>query len=187
MLVEGAELVANGDEARGQNSAERRLRHVTSSRIPDLAREILSRRLIAAFATPSPDQSVHVVPMWFRLDGDRILLPTSRQSRKIQNLRRSARATVMVDDSRGGLTVRGVMLVGSADVIERPEARTLNRSIHLKYVTAEGLGLAEVQQHLETDDVTICLIPERVVIWDHTAMPGSRALAARGLGLPLDR
>lgn len=160
---------------------------MTSSPIPPVAREILNRRLIAAFATLDPDQRAHVVPMWFRLDGDRILLPTSGKTRKIHNLRRSARATVMVDDSRGGLTVRGVMLMGSTDVVERAEARTLNRSIHLKYVTAEGLDLAEVQQHLETDDVTIRLTPERVVIWDHTAMPASRALAARGLGLPLDR
>jgi nitroimidazol reductase NimA-like FMN-containing flavoprotein (pyridoxamine 5'-phosphate oxidase superfamily) len=160
---------------------------MTSSPIPPLAREILNRRLIAAFATLDPDYGLHVVPMWFRLDGDRILLPTSGRSRKIQNLRRGTRATVMVDDSRGGLTVRGVMLTGSPNVVERPEARTLNRSIHLKYVTAKGLDLAQVQQHLESDDVTICLIPERVVLWDHTAMPGSRALAARGLGLPLDR
>jgi PPOX class probable F420-dependent enzyme len=147
----------------------------------------LDRRLIAALATLDEAQSIHVVPMWFRLDGDHLLIPTSGKTRKVRNLRRNPSATVMVDDSRGGLSVRAVVLAGSARIVEGPEARSLNRSIHVRYVTDEGLDLPEVRAHLQADDVTIHLVPERVRVWDRTAAPASRLLVAGGFALPLDR
>jgi hypothetical protein len=92
----------------------------------------------------------------------------------------------MVEQARGGLDVRGVMLVGSVEITGGAEARRLNRSIHLKYVTAEGLELPEVRVYLDGDDVTIRLLPDRVATWDLTDSPGSRALSRTGLALPLD-
>jgi PPOX class probable F420-dependent enzyme len=159
---------------------------VSSRILPPLAQEVLSLRLIASLATLGDDGSVHLVPMWFRWDGQAVLIPTSGRTRKVRNLRRTPRATVTVDQCRAGLDVRGVMLVGSAEITEGPEARRLNRSIHLRYVPAEGLDLPEVRRYLETDDVTIRVRPERVVTWDLTESAGSRELARRGLTLPLD-
>jgi PPOX class probable F420-dependent enzyme len=154
--------------------------------LPALAEELLGLRLIATLATIDADGAPHAVPMWFAWDGGSVLIPTSGRTRKIRNLRRSPRATLMVEQCRGGLDIRGAMLTGSAAITEGTEARRLNRSIHLKYVTAEGLDLPEVRGYLDTDDVTIRLRPDRVVTWDLTDSPGSRALARAGLALPLD-
>jgi len=159
---------------------------VSPAALPHVAHELLALRLIATLATLSEDSSLHAVPMWFRWDGTSVLIPTSGQTRKIRNLRRTPRATVTVDQCRGGLDVRGVMLMGTVDIAEGTEARHLNRSIHLKYVTAEGLDLSEVRRYLDTDDVTIRMRPDRVITWDLTESPGSRALARAGLALPLD-
>jgi PPOX class probable F420-dependent enzyme len=154
--------------------------------LPPLASELLGLRLIATLATIDADGAPHVVPMWFVWDGERVMIPTSGQTRKVRNLRRTPRATLMVEQARGGLDVRGAMLVGSTEIAEGAEARRLNRSIHLKYVTAEGLALPEVRSYLDTDDVTIRLRPDRITTWDLTDSPGSRALAREGLARPLD-
>lgn len=154
--------------------------------LPPLALELLGKRLIASLATLNEDGSIHCVPIWFRWDGQTVLIPTSGKTKKIRNLRRRPRPTVMIDESRAGLDVRGIMLVGSGRLVEGPEALALNRSIHLKYLTAESRDLAEVDEYLKTDDVTIRVVPERVVTWDLSGSPGRHALARRGLALPLD-
>ena len=101
-------------------------------------------------------------------------------------MRASGHATVMVDESRAGLDVRGVMLVGSVEIVGGTEALELNRLIHLKYTTPEGLDLEQVRNYLRTDDVTIRLAPEKVVTWDLASSPGGLELSRRGLALPLD-
>jgi PPOX class probable F420-dependent enzyme len=154
--------------------------------LPALAERLLGLRLIASLATIDADGTPHVVPMWFLHDRGSVLIPTSARTRKIRNLRRAPRATLMVEQAGGGLDVRGAMLVGGVEIIEGVEARRLNRTIHLKYVTAEGLALPEVRSYLDADDVTIRLRPERVSTWNLTDSPGSQALARAGLALPLD-
>ena len=159
---------------------------MSAATVSPAAREVLALRLIATLATLGADGSLHAVPMWFRWDGTSVLIPTSGRTVKIRNLRRSPQATVMVDQCRGGLEIRGVMLRGTAEILEGAAARELNRSIHLRYVSAEGLALPEVRRYLDTDDVTIRVRPSRVATWDLTGSPASRALVRAGLALPLD-
>jgi Pyridoxamine 5'-phosphate oxidase len=151
-----------------------------------LALEILSRRLIANLATLNENGTVHLVAMWFRFEEGRVLLPTSSRTRKIRNLRARPVATIMVDESRAGLDLRGVMLVGATTVLDGPDTVAINRPIHLKYVTAVGLALPDVGRYLGTDDVTISLVPDRITTWDLASTPGALALARRDLALPLD-
>ena len=153
---------------------------------PALALEILSRRLIANLATLNEDGTVHLVAMWFSFEEGRVLMPTSSRTRKIRNLRARPVATIMVDESRAGLDLRGVMLVGAATVLDGSDALAINRSIHLKYVADAGLALPDVHRYLGTDDVTIRLVPDRITTWDLTGTPGALALARRGYALPLD-
>jgi PPOX class probable F420-dependent enzyme len=145
-----------------------------------LARELLSARLIAHLATLNPDGTPHAVGMWFIWDGEVLLMPTSRETRKAKNALRDPRATVTIDDSRGGFDLRGVTIVGRAEIIDAPRSLDLNREIHRKYVTDRGLSLAPVHEYLATDDVTIRLVPERVSSWDLRATPQGRALIETG-------
>ena len=151
-----------------------------------LARELLEARLIANFATLNGDGSVHLVGMWFLWDGEAVLLPTSGATRKVTNLERDARATVMIDDSRGGFDLRGITLTGRAAILRGPEAVSLNRRIHLKYVTERGRSLQPVDRYLGTDDVTIRFSPERVSSWDLRSTEQSSALVETGEFRPLD-
>jgi PPOX class probable F420-dependent enzyme len=148
--------------------------------------ELLAKRLIANLATLNPDGSVHLGGMWFLWEDGALLLPTSGRTRKARNLARDPRATVMIDDSRGGLDLRGVTLVCRGEVVGGEGARDVNRRIHLKYLTEQGRALAEVDSYLSTDDVTLRLEPVRVSAWDLRSTPGGRALLESGEFRPLD-
>jgi PPOX class probable F420-dependent enzyme len=146
----------------------------------EIARELLEARLIANLAAVNPDGSIHLVAMWFLWDGEAVLSPTHRGTRKARNLQRDPRATVMIDDSRGGFDLRGVTLVCEADIVDAPASRALNRRVHLKYVTELGLELDPVEQYLATDDVTLRFRPTKISSWDLRNTEQGRALMQSG-------
>jgi PPOX class probable F420-dependent enzyme len=152
-----------------------------------LATELLAAPLLANLATFNADRSVHLVPVWFLLDGRAIVIPTSGRSRKARNLEREPQATVMVHESRGGIDVRGLTLVGHAQILRGPEAVALNDRIHLKYVSARGLALESVRDFLASDDVTIRIVVERATWWDETGTDAARDLRASGEFVTTDR
>ena len=149
--------------------------------------ELLDARLISNLASINPNGTVHLVAMWFRRDGDCILFPTSHHTRKARNLRRHPHATAMIDRSRAGLDLRGVQIKGPVELVEGSRARGLNRSIHERYITDEGLHEPAVAAYLsEGDDVTIRLSIERISTWNLADAPAGLALRASGRAHPLD-
>jgi PPOX class probable F420-dependent enzyme len=150
-----------------------------------LVHELLAARLIANLATLNRDGSIHLVAMWFLWDGEGVTIPTSRKTRKARNLARDPRATVMIDDSRGGFDLRGITLVGSAEIVGPPRALELNRRIHEKYVTEAGLALERVEAYLANDDITIRVVPEKVSSWDLRSTEQGSSLLQTGEFHPL--
>lgn len=149
-----------------------------------LADELLAAPLVAALATFNGDGSIHVVPVWFLRDGDALLVPTSGANRKARNLDRDPRATMMVHDSRGGVDVRGLTLLGRAEIVRGEEALALNARVHRKYVSARGLAVRALREFLAGDDVTLRFVPERVSWWDETETEAARALRGTGEAVP---
>ena len=149
--------------------------------------QLLEARLIANLASINPNGSVHLVAMWFRRDGDALLFPTSSHTRKVRNLRRHPQATTMIDISRAGLDLRGVQIKGVVELVEGAEAHRLNRSIHERYVTPDGLADERIAAYLTSgDDVTVRLLIERVSSWNLADGPAGRALKASAGAYPLD-
>lgn len=54
----------------------------------------------AKVGTIGPDGAPHVAPVWFALDGDRLVFTTGADTVKGRNLRRDRRVAVSVDDER---------------------------------------------------------------------------------------
>lgn len=150
-----------------------------------LAQELLDACLIAKLATLDADGGIHIVGMWFLWDGEAVLLPTSRKTRKAKNIVRDPRATVMIDDSRGGFDLRGLTLMGRAELQGGAEALATNRRIHLKYLTERGRELEPVDRYLATDDVTIRFVPERASAWNLRDTDQGRAVARQDAFHPL--
>ena len=99
--------------------------------------KLLSMRLIANLATLDEDGSIHLMPMWFLRNN--ICIPTSHYTHKYRNLVSRPRASVMIDLSRAGLNLKGVLIKGQVELVVGEEARKVNRLIHLKYVTQSAL------------------------------------------------
>jgi nitroimidazol reductase NimA-like FMN-containing flavoprotein (pyridoxamine 5'-phosphate oxidase superfamily) len=149
--------------------------------------ELLSMTLIANLATLDDNGGIHLMPMWFLRVGDNICIPTSRKTHKYRNLKARPHASVVVDLSREGLNLKGVLVRGRVELIEGEEARRINRSIHLKYVTPEALDDPSVASYLsEGDDVTVKVRIDRVVSWNLAESKAGKALSAGGLSRPLD-
>jgi PPOX class probable F420-dependent enzyme len=140
----------------------------------DLARELLSVRLIAKLATFRPDGTIHLVPMWFLWEDGAVLMPTSGESRKARNAEEDPRAAVMVDDSRGGLDVRGITLNGRIEIVRGAEAKPIIRRAHLKYLGERGIDLAPAREALASDDVVLRFVPDKGSSWDLGSLAVSR-------------
>ena len=131
---------------------------------------------MAKLGTHARDGGIHLVPMWFLWNGHKVLIPTNHATQKVRNLECDSRATVMIDDSRNGLDLRGITLIGEAEIVRAPTSIPLNRAIHLKYLTSAEREVAHVDAYLGTDDVTISLQPRRAFSWDLRNTAAGRAL-----------
>ena len=149
--------------------------------------ELLSMTLVANLATIDDDGSIHLVPMWFLRIGNNICIPTSHHTHKYRNLRVRPRASVMIDVSKAGLNLKGVLVRGRVELIEGEEARQTNRSIHLKYVTPEALSDPYVASYLSKgDDITVKVHIDSLISWNLANSKAGQALGAGGWFRPLD-
>jgi PPOX class probable F420-dependent enzyme len=151
-----------------------------------LVQELLAARLIGVLATIEPDGSIHAIPMWLTPGDGEILLATGSRSRKVRNLERDPRATLVVHDSRPGAEVCGVSLRGRVELVRGEPARPLVERVHARYVSDAGLTLHEVKEFLSFDDVALRFIPEAAVTWDERPSAAARALRTTDAALPLE-
>jgi nitroimidazol reductase NimA-like FMN-containing flavoprotein (pyridoxamine 5'-phosphate oxidase superfamily) len=148
--------------------------------------ELLSKTLIANLATLDNDVGIHIFPMWFLRIGNDICIPTSHHTHKYRNKARP-RASVMIDISRAGLNLRGVLIRGRVDLLYGEDARQTNRLIHLKYVTPKGLNDTEVASYLSKgDDITIKVHIDHLISWNLADSKAGMALNSGGWFHPLD-
>ncbi len=141
------------------------------------ALEILDHARYAILGTVNPDGSVHMVPVMFRLDEDRVLVQTGEATRKVRNVARCRQATVLAQDPRvnGEAWVSGT---GPAEVVEGDPALELGRCLRARYLT--DLGERELGGVLARyDDTAIVVTPERWMSWDTSAY--NATLAAAGV------
>ena len=133
--------------------------------------ELLEQRRIASLGTVNPDGTVHLTAIWYLLQNDRILIPTSSTSRKAKNVQANSTATVMVD-VRTDEEMSGVVVHGRASVVSGDEARALNRLIHQRYLSDKAIAHQAIGPLFEEgDDVTIEIRCESAVTWDMAVGP----------------
>ncbi len=73
---------------------------------------LLAEPRTAKVATVREDGRVHVVPVWFEIDGDDVVFTTGHGTAKARALRRDPRLTLCVDDERPPFAF--VMIEGTA-------------------------------------------------------------------------
>lgn len=150
-----------------------------------LVREVLDARAVGVLATLDADSVIDAVPMWLCPDEDSVLLATASGSRKVRNLERDPRATLVVHDSRPGFEVCGISLAGRVEIVRGEAAGPLIERVHRRYLAEDAKQDVLVASFLASDDVAMRFRPERVWTWDQRSTEANRALRASGGGLPL--
>ena len=165
------------------DTAETKPSVLSSSEIDDL----LSMTLIANLATMDENGGIHLLPMWFLRMGNEICIPTSHHTHKYRNLRARPHASVMIDISKAGLNLKGVLIRGQVDLVDGEEAQRINRCIHLKYVTLDALKDPSVASYLSKgDDVTVKIHMDSLISWNLSDSKAGRALGLGGWFHTLD-
>jgi PPOX class probable F420-dependent enzyme len=160
-------------EAMGHGVNQRRAIRMT----PEEVDAFLAERRAMTMCSIAVDGSIHAIAMWYGFLDGCIAVETKAKSQKVQNLRRDPRLTVLFEDGDSYEELRGVELVGRAEIIDDPDRLwTVGVSVFERYY---GTYSDEVKPFLETmlhKRVAVKLNVERTVSWDH-----------RKLGLPPTR
>ncbi|MFM7065014.1 MAG: PPOX class F420-dependent oxidoreductase [Actinomycetes bacterium] len=139
--------------------------------------EFLAGRHAATMSTLAADGSIHSVAMWYGFVGGVMAVETKAKAQKVLNLRRDPRITMLVEDGDYYEELRGVSLVGTAEVVDDHDRLwELGVSVFDRYMggyTEEMRPFVEVMLH---NRVAVLVHPTKVVTWDH-----------RKLGLPSTR
>ena len=130
--------------------------------------EFLLGRHTMSLATINHDSTVHLVAMWYGFLEGCVAIETKTKSQKVRNLRRDPHLTCMVEDGDRYEALRGVELVGTAEIVEEPE-RMWEMGVNL-FERYQGTYTEEMRPFVEAmlhKRVVVKLHVDRVVSWDH--------------------
>jgi len=134
----------------------------------------LRERRTMSVATHNHDGSIHLVAMWYGFVDGVPVFETHPKSQKAVNLRRDPRLTCLVEDGDTFETLRGVELVGTAEVSDdRDLLLAAARSVVERYFAdVAAADVDAMADGLAASRVAITVRARRVVSWDHRKLAG---------------
>jgi PPOX class probable F420-dependent enzyme len=115
------------------------------------------------------DGTIHAVAMWYGFLGNDLATQTKVKSQKAVNLRRDSRITCLVESGEGYDELRGVEIVGWAELIEEPtQLWDIGVSVFERHVAPydESRHHSQVEAMLH-NRVGVRVHANRTVTWDH--------------------
>lgn len=143
---------------------------------PEEVDAFLTGRRTMNIATHNHDGTIHLVAMWYGFTADgRIGFETFTKSQKVQNLKRDPRITALVESGDTYDQLRGVELVGTADVDDDPAVlMPIAADIVARYMgltdPAEQAAAAEMMAKGRS---AVVINVDKTVSWDHTKLGGT--------------
>ncbi|WP_248958042.1 pyridoxamine 5'-phosphate oxidase family protein [Sphaerisporangium perillae] len=129
-----------------------------------------SRKL--QLGTINPDGTPHMVTMFYGLVEGRLAFWTYGKAQKTRNIDRDPRVTCLIEAGDDYSELRGILLYGTARLIDEPKA-VLDIGLE---ITKRMTGLADADvtpevrgyvEHTGRKRVAYIVEPTRVVSWDH--------------------
>ena len=149
-------------EAMGHGVNQRKSIRMTAEEID----AFLAERRPMTMCSIGPDGSIHAIAMWYGFLDGCITVETKSKSQKVQNLRRDPRVTLLFEDGDYYEELRGVELVGRAEITDEPaQLWALGISVFERYY---GPYSDELKPFLETmlhKRVAVKIHTERTVSW----------------------
>jgi PPOX class probable F420-dependent enzyme len=134
----------------------------------DEVAEFLAERRAMTMCTLNHDGTIHAVAMWYGFLEGSIAIETKAKSQKAQNLRRDPNMTVLMEAGDTYETLRGVELVGTAEIVEDPERLlALGVSVFERYYGGYSEEMESFVQAMLNKRIVVKLHVNRTVSWDH--------------------
>ena len=135
---------------------------------PEEVDAFLQERRPMTMCTLNHDGTIHAVAMWYGFLDGLVAVESKAKAQKVLNVRRDPRMTCLFEDGDRYEELRGVELVGRAEVVEdRERMWELGVSVFDRYrgpYDESKRGDIEVMLHKR---VVVALHVDRVVSWDH--------------------
>ena len=129
----------------------------------------LSEPLLARMATVSADDlQPHVVPVWFLWDGKSVWISSYSSTRKIRELQRNPKCSIVIDTTNRTAGLSAVLFEGQAELVTEPRelVREMATRVYARYLGPEGVLAAEPQEWIYSpENLLIKLTPQKTVTW----------------------
>ncbi len=148
-----------------------------TSEVPGMTREEIERfldsKLNLQLATTDDNGEPNIQPVWFYYDkdGEKLLLTTSKLSRKTQNLRKKPVVYFSIDDEN--TPYKGVKGKGIVNLVEDPDEAVLHGNrISIKYLGTLDHPIAKMisEGSKKGNNVVIEIAPKFFSTWDYGKM-----------------
>jgi general stress protein 26 len=126
--------------------------------LPAGARELLQQPVIVRMAVTDPNGYPHVVPVWFGLDGDDIIVFGFKNTRKVDYIKSNPKGSVQIGGDPAG---NGYLLKGDFS-IEADHDHHWARTITYAYETRET-GEKNLAEWTQQELVVLRLVVNKVV------------------------
>jgi nitroimidazol reductase NimA-like FMN-containing flavoprotein (pyridoxamine 5'-phosphate oxidase superfamily) len=131
--------------------------------------EFLDHAYLARLATADPETNQpHVVPVWYGWDGHSLWISTFRSTRKVKELLKNPRCSVVIDVDGDLPGLKAVLMEGEAEVVRSPrellEAKTT--WVYTRYLGPEGVLADDPQSWIkDPENLLIKLTPAFIKSW----------------------
>lgn len=140
----------------------------------DEVAEYLDGRHTMNIATLNHDGSIHLVAMWYAMDGTDPVFWTYKKAQKIKNLERDDRITCLVETGDAYEELKGVELVGRGEIItERDEIMALGEKVAGRYTGPVTDETRPFVHAVGEKRYAVRVRVERRVTWDHGKLGGA--------------
>lgn len=141
---------------------------------PEEVDAFLHEERVATMCSLAADGSIHAVAMWYGFLDGALVFETKARSQKVVNLRRDDRLTCLVEAGDAYEELRGVELVGRAEIVEDPvRLFSLGVSVHDRYLEPYTEEQRRAVEATVPTRVGIVRHVTRPVSWDHRKLAGS--------------
>jgi general stress protein 26 len=113
--------------------------------------------------------------MWYGFYEGKPAFETFTKSQKVLNLRRDNRISVLIEDGKAYEQLRGLELVGTADVIDDPDVvMEVARTVVPRYFeVSKPEDVDSIAAGLAVKRSAIVINAEKTVSWDHNKLGGT--------------
>ena len=131
--------------------------------------DFLNKPLLARLATADPEKlQPHVVPVWYGWDGQSLWISAFRSTRKVKELIKNPRCSIVidVDDASGG--IRAVLMEGTVQLVTTPQKLLEENTtwVYTRYLGTKGVLASDPQSWIkDPENLLIKLTPDFVKTW----------------------